>query len=144
MQVSESALAILPPGDWTTPPRLHLRCGPSQGGPAVAARRQRRKPSRLAFASAQTLNRGRHTVQALSHGSRQGGCVDMSTTKGNVMNKDQVKGAIKDAAGKVQEQTGKLIGSPEQQVKGIHKQVAGQTQKAVGDVKEVMKDLKPK
>ena len=56
------------------------------------------------------------------------------------MNKDQIKGTLKDAAGKVQETTGKVIGSPEQQVKGIHKQAEGQTQKGVGDVKEVLKD----
>lgn len=56
------------------------------------------------------------------------------------MNKDQVKGAIKDVAGKVQEKTGEVIGSTDQQVKGIAKQVEGKTQKAVGDVKEVLKD----
>ena len=56
------------------------------------------------------------------------------------MNKDQVKGTLKDAAGKVQETTGKVIGSNEQQLKGIKKQVDGQVQKAVGDIKEVVKD----
>lgn len=56
------------------------------------------------------------------------------------MNKNQVKGTLKDAAGKVQEATGKAIGSNEQQLKGIKKQVDGQVQKAVGDIKEVAKD----
>lgn len=56
------------------------------------------------------------------------------------MNKDQVKGTLKGAAGKVQETTGKVIGSNEQQLKGIKKQADGQAQKAVGDVKEVIKD----
>ena len=56
------------------------------------------------------------------------------------MNKDQVKGSIKDAAGKVQEKTGEIIGSTEQQLKGINKQVQGKTQKALGDIKEVVKD----
>jgi len=56
------------------------------------------------------------------------------------MNKDQVKGAVKEAAGKVQEQTGKLIDSPEQQVKGINKQVEGKVQKNYGDAKEALKD----
>jgi uncharacterized protein YjbJ (UPF0337 family) len=56
------------------------------------------------------------------------------------MNKDQIKGTIKDAAGKVQEKTGQVIGSPEQELKGIQKQVAGKTQKSVGDLKEVVKD----
>ncbi|RYF01233.1 MAG: CsbD family protein [Alcaligenaceae bacterium] len=56
------------------------------------------------------------------------------------MNTDQVKGALKDAAGKVQEKTGELINSPEQQAKGIAKQVEGTTQKNYGDVKENIKD----
>lgn len=56
------------------------------------------------------------------------------------MNKDQVKGALKDAAGKVQEKTGELIDSPEQQGKGIRKQVEGKVQKNYGDVKEAVKD----
>lgn len=57
------------------------------------------------------------------------------------MNKDQVKGVIKDAAGKVQEKTGQVIGSAEQQLKGIDKQVEGKIQKKVGDAKEVIKDF---
>lgn len=56
------------------------------------------------------------------------------------MNKDQIKGAVKDAAGKVQQKAGELIDSPEQQAKGIAKQVEGTTQKKVGDVKEAVKD----
>jgi uncharacterized protein YjbJ (UPF0337 family) len=66
------------------------------------------------------------------------------STWSHIMNKDQVKGTLKDAAGKLQEKTGQVIGSTEQQVKGINKQVEGQTQKAVGDVKEVLKDLRHK
>lgn len=57
------------------------------------------------------------------------------------MNKDQVKGAAKDIAGKVQEKTGALIGSTEQQAKGISKQVEGQAQKSKGDAKEVLKSV---
>ena len=56
------------------------------------------------------------------------------------MNKDQVKGAVKDIAGKVQEKTGQALGNTQQQVKGIVKQVEGQHQKAKGDAKEVLKD----
>ena len=52
----------------------------------------------------------------------------------------RIIGVSKDAAGKVQESTGKVIGSHEQQLKGITKQVEGQAQKAVGDLKEVVKD----
>ena len=56
------------------------------------------------------------------------------------MNKDQVKGAIKDAAGKVQEKAGEIVGSQKQQVKGLAKQAEGTAQKKVGDVKEAIKD----
>jgi uncharacterized protein YjbJ (UPF0337 family) len=56
------------------------------------------------------------------------------------MNSDQIKGATKDAAGKVQEKTGELIGSKEQQAKGLAKQVEGTVQKNVGDAKEALKD----
>lgn len=58
------------------------------------------------------------------------------------MNKDQVKGTAKDTAGKVQEKTGKLLGSKEQQIKGLSKQISGQAQKGVGDVKEAIEELK--
>jgi uncharacterized protein YjbJ (UPF0337 family) len=56
------------------------------------------------------------------------------------MNKDQVKGVVKDIAGKVQEQAGKLVGSKEQEAKGLGNQVAGKAEKAYGDAKEVIKD----
>jgi uncharacterized protein YjbJ (UPF0337 family) len=56
------------------------------------------------------------------------------------MNKDQVKGSAKDIAGKVQEKTGKVIGSSEQEAKGLAKQVEGKVQKGVGDLKEDIKD----
>ena len=56
------------------------------------------------------------------------------------MNKDQVKGAAKDIAGKVQEEAGKLVGSKEQQIKGLGKQISGKAEKNYGDAKEVIKD----
>jgi len=52
------------------------------------------------------------------------------------VNKDQVKGAIKDVAGKVQEKAGELTGSEKQQIKGITKQGEGKIQQGVGDVKD--------
>lgn len=58
------------------------------------------------------------------------------------MNKDQIKGGVKDAAGKVQEQAGKLTGNKEQQAKGIGKQAAGKVQKGVGDVKDAVKNTR--
>jgi uncharacterized protein YjbJ (UPF0337 family) len=56
------------------------------------------------------------------------------------MNKDQVKGSIKDVVGKLQEEAGQVVGSTEQQRKGINKQVEGKTQKAIGDIEEAVKD----
>jgi len=56
------------------------------------------------------------------------------------MNKDQVKGQVKDIAGKVQEGAGKLVDSKEQQAKGAKLQVEGKLQKGYGDAKEVAKD----
>ena len=56
------------------------------------------------------------------------------------MNKDQVKGAVKDIVGKGQEEVGKIVGSDEQQAKGLDKQIEGKVQKTYGDVKENVKD----
>ena len=49
------------------------------------------------------------------------------------MNKNQVKGTVKEVAGKVQEGAGKLVGSKEHQAKGLGKQVAGKAEKAYGN-----------
>lgn len=57
------------------------------------------------------------------------------------MNKDQVKGAAKNIAGKVQEQAGKVVGSKEQQVKGLSKQISGKVQKNLGDAEEAVENL---
>ncbi|MDB5743408.1 MAG: CsbD family protein [Polaromonas sp.] len=56
------------------------------------------------------------------------------------MNTDQIKGAVKEAAGKVQSKTGEIIGSPEQEAKGLVNQAEGNAQKNVGNAKEVVKD----
>lgn len=56
------------------------------------------------------------------------------------INKDQVAGRAKKAAGKVQEVAGKAVGSKEQQIKGtIHKN-EGAAQAKFGDVKSHVKD----
>ena len=56
------------------------------------------------------------------------------------MNKDQVKGAVKDVAGKAQEKVGELTGSDKQQIKGMKNQVEGKIQKGFGDAKEAVDD----
>jgi uncharacterized protein YjbJ (UPF0337 family) len=63
-----------------------------------------------------------------------------TNVKGNLMNKDQVKGTVKDAIGKVQEKAGEVTGSAQQEAKGLIKQAEGKLQKATGDVKEALKN----
>jgi uncharacterized protein YjbJ (UPF0337 family) len=58
------------------------------------------------------------------------------------MNKDQIKGGMKDAAGKVQKEAGKLMGSNEHQTKGMGKQAEGKVQKGVGNVKDAVRDTR--
>jgi uncharacterized protein YjbJ (UPF0337 family) len=52
------------------------------------------------------------------------------------MNKNQVKGGMKEAAGKVQKEFGKAVDSPKHVVEGGMKELGGKTQKAVGDMQE--------
>jgi uncharacterized protein YjbJ (UPF0337 family) len=58
------------------------------------------------------------------------------------MNKDQVKGALRDIGGKIQEEAGKLIGSTGQQVQGLKNQAKGKVQKGVGNLKEAVSHVK--
>ena len=60
------------------------------------------------------------------------------------MNKDQIKGTVKDIAGRAQEKLGKVTGSQELQAKGAARQVEGKAQKGVGNVKEGVKDASKK
>jgi uncharacterized protein YjbJ (UPF0337 family) len=55
------------------------------------------------------------------------------------MNKDQVKGAVKEAAGHVQKKAGAVTGSTSQQIKGAAKQAEGSVQKNYGDAKQAVK-----
>jgi uncharacterized protein YjbJ (UPF0337 family) len=57
------------------------------------------------------------------------------------MNSDQIKGATKEVAGKVQKEVGNLTDSPKQQIKGASKEIEGKTQKEVGNAKEKVKDV---
>jgi len=52
------------------------------------------------------------------------------------MNKDQVKGAAKDIAGKVQRKVGEVTGSASQQIKGGAKQVEGKLQRGACDAQQ--------
>ena len=69
-------------------------------------------------------------------------CISPVYPKGNLMNKDQVKGQAKTIAGKVQQAKGKLVDSKSQEVKGAKLQAEGSAQKGYGDAKEVVKDAR--
>jgi len=55
------------------------------------------------------------------------------------MNKDQVKGRIKEAKGKVKEVTGKIVGNKELEEKGQDQKNAGKVQAGIGDLKSDIK-----
>lgn len=55
------------------------------------------------------------------------------------MNKDQVKGNLKQAEGTVKEVTGKIIGSKKLEEKGKLEKHAGKVQESYGDMKDNIK-----
>ncbi|MRD48988.1 CsbD family protein [Caenimonas koreensis DSM 17982] len=57
------------------------------------------------------------------------------------MNKEQVTGRIKEAAGEVQEHVGRAIGSKEQELKGHIREQEGKAEKNVGDAVAKVDDL---
>ncbi len=58
------------------------------------------------------------------------------------MNKDQVKGHIEEAKGKVKEVAGSLVGNDDLELKGKIQKSGGKVQAAVGDLKEDIKDAR--
>ncbi|WP_354673952.1 CsbD family protein [Cupriavidus alkaliphilus] len=59
------------------------------------------------------------------------------------MNKDQVKGRVTEAAGKIKEAFGKMTGNRQTQVAGIVKKDIGKMQAVYGDVKaDIEADIK--
>ena len=56
------------------------------------------------------------------------------------MDKDRVKGKIKDVAGRVERQAGEWTGNEETQAEGAAKQVEGKVQNAWGKVKDAGRD----
>ena len=51
------------------------------------------------------------------------------------MNKDQMKGSGREAAGKVEKEYGKATNSTKHQVKGAARELGGKAQKSYGDAK---------
>jgi uncharacterized protein YjbJ (UPF0337 family) len=56
------------------------------------------------------------------------------------MNKDQVKGRVKEARGKIKELAGKLVGNESLEAKGKVQKPLGKAQAKFGDVKQDVKD----
>jgi uncharacterized protein YjbJ (UPF0337 family) len=52
------------------------------------------------------------------------------------MNRDQVKGRMKEAGGTMQEKAGKATGNRTQQAKGLGKKLMGKLQKNAGDSRD--------
>lgn len=55
------------------------------------------------------------------------------------MNRDQLKGRVKEASGKLKEVVGKATGNKTTRLKGAVEQVVGKTQAAYGDAKEQLR-----
>ena len=55
------------------------------------------------------------------------------------MNKDQVKGDVKEVKGQVKETAGKILGDKTMEEKGRNQNAAGKIQKGYGDAKEEVK-----
>ncbi len=56
------------------------------------------------------------------------------------MNKEQVKGRVDEAVGKVKEVTGRAVDDKSLEAKGLGQQVVGKTRATAGDVAEDVKD----
>jgi uncharacterized protein YjbJ (UPF0337 family) len=56
------------------------------------------------------------------------------------MNKDQAKGHIEEAKGKIKEVTGNLVGNKDLELKGTIQKSGGKAQAAYGDLKDKIKD----
>ena len=51
------------------------------------------------------------------------------------MNRDQAGGRAREAAGKVQKNVGRAVGSAKTEAKGLVREVAGKVQKTAGDIR---------
>ena len=51
--------------------------------------------------------------------------------------KDKIQGTLREAKGKVKEESGKAVGNPNLRDRGTGEKVAGKVQKKIGDIKKV-------
>ena len=59
---------------------------------------------------------------------------------GGIMDKDRVKGAVNDAAGRAKRQVGEWTDNTDAQVEGAAQQIKGKAQKVVGNVKDAARE----
>jgi uncharacterized protein YjbJ (UPF0337 family) len=59
-----------------------------------------------------------------------------------MINKDQVKGNVKEVGGKIEKEAGKMIGNPKMEAKGAKHELEGKVQTQVGNLKEAVKDAR--
>jgi uncharacterized protein YjbJ (UPF0337 family) len=64
--------------------------------------------------------------------------------EGQVMDKDRVKGAVNDAAGRAKRQVGEWTGDSETQAEGAAQQVKGKVQNAWGKTKDAVRNATDK
>lgn len=57
------------------------------------------------------------------------------------MNKEQVTGRIKEAAGEAQEHLGRVVGNKSQEAKGHAREMEGKIEKKVGDAADRAEDI---
>jgi uncharacterized protein YjbJ (UPF0337 family) len=62
------------------------------------------------------------------------------STEVEIMNKDKVKGAVDDAAGRIKRQAGEWTNDPNAQIEGAAQQIKGKAEKAWGNVKDAARD----
>lgn len=60
------------------------------------------------------------------------------------MDKDRIKGAAKEAGGKIKEKTGKMVGNRQMEAEGVAKQMEGQVQNTAGKIKDAARDAAKK
>ena len=58
-----------------------------------------------------------------------------------VMNKNQIDGGMKEAAGKVQKEFGKVVDSPKHKAEGGMKETEGKVQKTAGNIEEKAQNI---
>jgi uncharacterized protein YjbJ (UPF0337 family) len=57
------------------------------------------------------------------------------------MNKNQIDGGMKEAAGKVQKEFGKVVDSPKHKAEGGMKEASGKVQKTAGNIEEKARNI---